>query len=109
MEEKLAEICRRSLKIKEMATEKILSADVRPFYYGPGTSYSPAEMVDVYDSGKSTDRATSGQPILCSTGLGVTCRAVTHAQSSGRREDTWSVILKPKVVLASAIEPLALD
>ncbi|KAJ2917706.1 hypothetical protein MD484_g2728, partial [Candolleomyces efflorescens] len=109
MEEKLAEICRRSLKIKEMATEKILSADVRPFYYGPGTSYSPAEMDDVYDSGKSTDRATSGQPILCSTGLGVIYRAVTHTQSSGRGEDTWNVILKSKVVLAAAIEPLALD
>jgi hypothetical protein len=104
VEEKVGEICAKGLRIKEMATEKILSADVRLFYYGPGTSYDAAEMDDAYDSGKAAERATPGQPILCSTGLGVCYRAVIHTQSTGRRESSWNIILKSKVVLASALE-----
>lgn len=104
VEEKVGEICAKGLRIKEMATEKILSADVRLFCYGPGTSYDPAKMDDAYDSGKEAEKATSGQPILCSTGLGVSYRAVIHTQSTGRRESSWNIILKSKVVLASALE-----
>ncbi|RXW16089.1 hypothetical protein EST38_g9765 [Candolleomyces aberdarensis] len=83
--EKIGEICAKALKIKEMATQKILSADVRLFSYAPGTPYNPATMEDVYDSGKEAKEANPGQPILCSSGLG-------------------NVILKSKVVLASEVE-----
>ncbi|KAJ2922266.1 hypothetical protein H1R20_g14828, partial [Candolleomyces eurysporus] len=100
VEEKIEEICAKALKIKEMVTQKILSAEVRVVYYPPGAPYDKGAMEDVYESGRETERADSGQPILCSTGLGVQYN-VTKSLSSGRRS---SNILKSKVVLASAVE-----
>lgn len=100
VEEKIEEICAKALKIKEMVTQKILSAEVRVVYYPPGAPYDKGAMEDVYESGRETERAESGQPILCSTGLGVQYN-VTKSLSSGRRS---SNILKAKVVLASAVD-----
>ncbi|KAJ2922256.1 hypothetical protein H1R20_g14837, partial [Candolleomyces eurysporus] len=103
LEEKVGEICARGLKIKEMATQKILSADVRLFYYGPDTPYDPVTMEDAYESPKEAEKAAPGQPVLCSTGLGVMYHIVTQGQSSGREGDR-NITLRSKVVLASAVE-----
>ncbi|RXW25669.1 hypothetical protein EST38_g137 [Candolleomyces aberdarensis] len=70
VKEKVGEICAKTLKIKEMATQEILSADVKLFFYAPNTSYNPAMMEDTYDSGKEAERANPGEPVLCPTGLG---------------------------------------
>ncbi|KAJ2922260.1 hypothetical protein H1R20_g14833, partial [Candolleomyces eurysporus] len=102
VEEKVGDICANALKVKEIATQKILSADVRLFNHAPGTPYNLATMEDVYGSGKEPEKANLGQPVLCSTGLGVRY-AVMHPPSSGR-ERSWNVILKSKVVLASEVE-----
>ncbi|KAJ2922258.1 hypothetical protein H1R20_g14835, partial [Candolleomyces eurysporus] len=100
IEEKVQEIFTTALKIKEMVTQKILSAEVRVVYYRPDTQYDTVAMEDVYESGRTTEKAEPGQPILCSTGLGVQYIAAKPISSGGKRKST---ILKTKVVLASAV------
>ncbi|RXW25661.1 hypothetical protein EST38_g139 [Candolleomyces aberdarensis] len=99
-EEKIQEIFMKALKIKEMVTQKILSAEVRMVYYRPGAPYDTGAMEDVYESGKATEKAEPGQPILCSTGLGVQYIAAKSISSGGKKR---SNIVKTKVVLASAV------
>ncbi|RXW25665.1 hypothetical protein EST38_g133 [Candolleomyces aberdarensis] len=86
VEEKIEEICTKALKIKEMVTQKILSAEVVVVYYPPGASYDTGAMEDVYESGRDAERAESGQHILCSTGLGVQYNVTKSLSSDIERQ-----------------------
>ncbi|KAJ3508524.1 hypothetical protein NMY22_g16586 [Coprinellus aureogranulatus] len=108
--EKVEELVERALKIKEAVTEGILSAEVDVFYHLGGALYNRASMRDAYDMGRSThaQRSSTEDTIICSTGLGVQIikkdgiATEEHPGGRGRKE----VVLKPKVLLPSALEPM---
>ncbi|KAF6752167.1 hypothetical protein DFP72DRAFT_905093 [Ephemerocybe angulata] len=104
---KLEEMTQKALKIKEMAAEGVLSAEIEVFAPKSRRSFDPEWMEDafafeargsstvVHDTkGKAKEKGETKAPIVVSTGLGVQCCL------KGRSE----VALKCKVLLQSALE-----
>ncbi|KAF6748671.1 hypothetical protein DFP72DRAFT_1049419 [Ephemerocybe angulata] len=111
LQKKLEDMTKKALKIKEMASEGVLSAEVEVFAPRPSGSFNPERMQDEYafgsNSGSSTVTNTPGGKnveetgkkkkkilIVVSTGLGVQC------STKGKSE----VALKSKVLLQSALD-----
>ena len=102
VEEKVGKIRTKALKIREVVTQKILSAEVRVFYPLPGSRYDAGTMEDAYAFGGEGGKTEPGQPIFCSTGLGLRC-IIIHPKSPGS-QGSWNTVLKAQVVLASDVE-----
>ncbi|KAF5317365.1 hypothetical protein D9611_003534 [Ephemerocybe angulata] len=111
LQKKLEDMTKKALKVKEMASEGVLSAEVEVFAPRPSGSFNPERMQDEYafgsNSGSSTVTNTPGGKnveetgkkkkkilIVVSTGLGVQC------STKGKSE----VALKSKVLLQSALD-----
>ncbi|KAJ2932300.1 hypothetical protein H1R20_g4796, partial [Candolleomyces eurysporus] len=93
------------LKLKEAVIEGITSTEMVPSMWVAGQPYHPAEMDSAYPD--PTDPEFVNRPIVCSTDLGVQRLAVTRTKdgSLSRKFDT---LLKPKVILPSALDDEAL-
>ncbi|KAJ2917723.1 hypothetical protein MD484_g2725, partial [Candolleomyces efflorescens] len=101
VETKVGDILTKALQIKEVVTQKILSAEVRVFYPLPGSQYDTDTMEDAYAVGSEAQKAEPGQPVFRSIGLGVEYIIAHPHSSAGERKSSTSVILKAPVVLCS--------
>ncbi|TEB37931.1 hypothetical protein FA13DRAFT_1725555 [Coprinellus micaceus] len=103
--EKVRELSERASKIKEAIIEGILSVEVDVFYHEDGTLYDPSTMQDAWDIGAHSGAAgSSAAEIICSTGLGVRYITRDRHSSAGERGQGKEAVLKPKVLLPSALE-----
>lgn len=104
--EKVRELSERASKIKEAIIEGILSVEVDVFYHEDGTPYDPSTMQDAWGIGAHSGAAGSNAAeIICSTGLGV--RYITrdrHSSAGEPDQGKKEAVLKPKVLLPSALE-----
>ncbi|KAF6748627.1 hypothetical protein DFP72DRAFT_915736 [Ephemerocybe angulata] len=111
LKEKVTEMTEKALKIKEIAAEGVLSAEVRVVAFDPHVKFDPERMQDAFaqelfggskGKGKGKDKKeeeeTEPQAIVVSTGLGVSF------STKGKAEE---VVMKTKVVLESALEEVA--
>ncbi|KAF5317356.1 hypothetical protein D9611_003539 [Ephemerocybe angulata] len=117
LEEKVGEMTEKALKIKEIAAEGVLSAEVRVVAFDPHVKFDTERMQDAFaqesfggskgkgqgkDKEKEKDKKEEGgakvQAIVVSTGLGVSF------STKGKAEE---VVMKTKVVLESALEEVA--
>lgn len=82
-------------KLKAATTEGITSADVLPYVVAPDTPFEPSQMINAYPSkGSRTD--SKGEHVLCTTDIGL--------QSFVTKRSRQEILLRPKVVLASAFQ-----
>jgi len=91
------------MKLKEAVIEGVTSTDVVPYMHGPGQAYDPEEMESAYPD--ETDPEFVGRPIVCSTDMGVK-RLVVVRGPDGNPLKKYETLLKPKVILASALDDL---
>jgi hypothetical protein len=107
---KFADLTAKARRIKQMAFEGILSADVRTSLALSGSSYDPGEMEDAHDmGGRGSSGEGSGsveQQIVCTVGLGLTETRRTQGSDKQSKTEERNVVLKPKVLLLSTLDGL---
>jgi hypothetical protein len=104
VETKVEDIRSKALEIKEVVTQKILSAEVRVFYPPPDSRYNADAMEDAHAVGSGAKKAGPGELIFCSTGLGVEYIVAHSYSSGGQRNSRSSTILKATVMLRSTAD-----
>jgi hypothetical protein len=90
------------MKLKEAVIEGVTSTEMVPNLLPESHPYDPAEMDSAYPD--PTDPDMVKKPIICTVDMGVR-RLVTSQPIGGRTASrSWETILKPKVILPSALD-----
>ncbi|KAI0668097.1 hypothetical protein C8Q78DRAFT_1081499 [Trametes maxima] len=104
----LKDVVVRALELRRIIGERVVSRDL-DVVLAPSSSFDPGEVEDEWASPRDRGGLTSsGQAVFCTTGLGLV-KEEHRSGSAGGGEGyrVYKVILvKPKVVLESAIEGL---
>lgn len=90
------------IKLKEASMEGVISTEIVPVVLPESHPYDPAEMDSAYPD--PTDPDMVKKPIVCTVDMGV--RLMVTPQPVGERSASrkWEMILKPKVILPSALD-----
>ncbi|KAF5316900.1 hypothetical protein D9611_003552 [Ephemerocybe angulata] len=89
------------MKLKEAVIEGVTSTEVVPCICNVGQAYDPDQMDSAYPD--HTDQDFVQKPIVCTTDLGVKKLVATRLRD-GSLAKNYELILKPKVILPSALD-----
>lgn len=90
------------MKLKEAIIEGVTSTEVVPSVLPEGHPYDPAEMDSAYPD--PTDPDMVKKPIVCTVDMGVRLLVTSQAVGGRSSSRSWETILKPKVILPSALD-----
>jgi hypothetical protein len=96
--ETLEDVGKLALHISQTLGEEIMSREVEVVHLSPSMAFNPEIMDNLCED---ATRDVVGEPILCTTDLGLVC-ATRETEDAGPR---WkeTVLLKPRVLLESAV------
>ncbi|GLB37968.1 hypothetical protein LshimejAT787_0410190 [Lyophyllum shimeji] len=97
--ERLSVINDLALRLRAAIGEQVTSMDIVPYIIQPGSAFMPENMDDTYEERGAGRGHKVGERVAGSTELGLATRVAT---SEGQIGET--VMLKPKVILCSALE-----
>ncbi|KAK2464378.1 hypothetical protein APHAL10511_003525 [Amanita phalloides] len=101
----LESIISKTISLREMIYTEVLSGDIVVTFPEPGTPFDPGTM-QINDSRNEHAKPTTGEPIICTTDMGLTKYVMEKSHSSDgklKNRDHKTVILKAKVALRDSL------
>ena len=96
-EEKIENVIKKALEIRKVIGKGITSSDLQTHAIPFEQWYNSEFMNDAYGDGENV-------PVLCTIELGLQYEKITTPGRAGGEQKESGTILKPKVVLVSALE-----
>jgi hypothetical protein len=93
--QQLASITQLALELNRDMGVNVVSDDLQPAIFYPGTKFNPLTMEEAYPDDEA---GMDSELVLCTTGLGIWKRTGNNRQSE--------MILKPRVMFRAALEQL---
>ncbi|KAF8632442.1 hypothetical protein AX15_001884 [Amanita polypyramis BW_CC] len=101
-EEKIDDIAKKALELHNIIGKGVTSRDLDVYTILSESPFDPAGMDNAY--GKGGRDSTSQCPVLCTVDMGLRYKRIVMPGTSGDEQEEAGTVLKPKVVLVSALD-----